>query len=276
MENEDNIVQRLRLLSEKNAKTDTLERIEEWLIEKYNAPVPYKQNPSHSPSGLGSKCHRKIYYNYFKTEKDVGYDAKTARIFWTGDKYEEMVVDWLRAIGEHIPYRNKSNGQIPKNRRTGLPDPQFPIKSADWRIRKGMVDNVAFSNKELWLYEIKSSKAEKFNKLTQPIPEHLDQAGTYLKMFNILIKTGEYDHITELKGRPEAVGVKYIYINKDTSELKLFEIKTAQFTKILDKLEKKVTEVNVKIDKKELPDKTPDYCFFCPFRYKCKNEWNEV
>ena len=277
MENEAGIVQRLRDLSEKNRKETTLERINSFLEKQYNTPVPYKQKPGHSPSGLGAKCLRKIYYNYFKVEKDIATDVKSARIFATGDAYEDLVMVWLKAVGEHIPYVNKSNGKIPINRRTGLLDPQFPISYPDYGVRKGLIDNVAYdSSNELWTYEIKSSKAEKFDKLTQPMPEHLIQAGIYLKAMIKMLKEGSFDHIKAIKKGDLPKGVKYIYVNKNTSELKIFEIKLAQFSNIYRQLDAKMNRIKKYTEPKILPPKTNDYCAWCPFRIKCKQEWNDI
>lgn len=270
------VLKKLKKLSGKNSGENTVERINSWLEEKYNAPRNYTPEPSHSPSGLGTKCYRKIYYQFWKVDKDIPLDSKACRIFWTGDMYEDMLIKWLDAIGEHIPYRNKSNGKIPKNKRTGLPDPQFPIKSKKYRIRKGMIDNVAITDNALWIYEIKSKKGEKFNKLEQPDPEHLVQAGIYLKSFNELHKKGEYSHIKEIQKFKEAKGVRYLYVNKDTSEIKQFDVTKKDFNLVFSQIDEKIQRVNKYIDQKELPPKTPDYCYFCPYKIKCKKEWNNV
>jgi len=224
----------------------------------------YVSQPSHRPSYLGTPCLRKIYYSYNRVEEDNPTTAQGLRIFGTGGAFEKLVLGWLIKIGEHVPYRNKSNGEIPKHFITGEPDTQFPIHSTRWRIKKGKIDNVAVVKGETWLYEIKSAKANKFSKLTEPLPEHLIQVAIYFQTFNDLYLAGEYDHIPEIKGGGKAKGVKVIYINKDTSELKEFVLTAPILNPIVLQLDKKIMILNNYIDNK----------MSCPFRgrtfYVCK------
>lgn len=270
------VLQRLRQLSENSRQTNTLDRINEYLEKSYNAPRPYKATPSHAPSSLGTRCLRKIYYAYWKLAIKKPTSAKSARIFRTGDYYEEMLVEWLKAIGEHIPYRNKGNGKIPKSKTTGLPDPQFPIKSEKFRIRRGYIDNVGITNKELWLYEIKSSKEEKFKPLKEPMDSHKVQAGIYLHAFNEMLIAGEFDHIEELRGFKKAVGVRYLYVNKDNTDIKMFDWREADFASTMKTVKNRLTKVNKAIDLKELPKKTKDGCYFCDFSNLCGRDWNDI
>lgn len=260
----------------KSAQGDrTLEKINHLLYTQYNKTFEYTPKPSHSASGVGTKCLRKIYYQYYKVDKDKATDDKGAKIFETGKHFENMVMSWLIGIKEHVPYRDKS-GKIPPNRDTGLPDPQFQIKSADWRINKGYIDNVAVIDGKIWLYEIKSSKDDKFAALKQPQDDHRDQTAIYFKAFSDLLVAGEYSHIEELKGITEVAGVKVIYVNKNTSELKLYVLTPSQLNYNVASIDVKIKKANDFIDKKVLPPKTPDMCFFCPFWLKCKKEWNQV
>lgn len=269
-------ITKLKRLVNKTVETVTLDRIDEYLLTEDRRPRSHKSTPSNSPSSLGSKCLRKLYYQYWRVERDIPNDVKALRIFKTGHVYEDMLMGWLKAVGEHIPYRDASDGKIPLNSRTGEPDPQFQIESADWRVKKGLIDNVAITNGELWIYEIKSSKQEKFDPLKQPMPDHLIQAGIYLKCFNEMLKEGRFKHIRELDGFKHAVGVRYLYINKNTSEIKQFDVKSLHFKAILQKVDDKIKLLDKYLEAKKLPKKTPDYCPWCPFRIKCKNSWNDI
>jgi len=257
-------------------KDGTLVRINEFLKGKYNAPLTYTPTPAHKPSEIGSKCFRKIYYSYFKVARDTKIDAKGARIFETGNYYEEMVMSWLIDMKEHIAYRNK-DGKIPNHWATGKPNPQFPISVSDWRIKKGYIDNVAIVDGELWLYEIKSSASYKYQELTGPMDDHKVQTAIYFKAFNDHLARGDFAHIPELKGwTTPAVGVKVIYVNKDTSDLELFPLKGEVLERSVKLVNSKVNKANEFIDKKELPPKTEDKCSYCPFAKKCKKDWNDV
>lgn len=254
--------------------SSTLEKLDAFLFKKYNTQYK-KSNPAHKPSVVGSPCLRKIYYSYYRVDSDKPIDPRGARIFNTGDYMETMIIDWLREIDERIPYRNKSNGEIPKGM-DGKPDPQFIISSKRWRIKKGKIDNVAIVDGDVWIYEIKSSKASKFEKLTGPQPDHLIQAAIYFQCFNDLYLEGGYDHVPEIKGAGKAVGIKFLYINKNTSEIKEYIIPGKALIPTILSLDKKILGINeTYIDKKILPPTTKDYCFFCPFSKKCKENWNE-
>ncbi len=254
---------------------DTLKRIYSFLKDKYNQPINYVQKPGHKPSDLGSKCFRKLYYAYYKVAKDTRIDAKGARIFETGNYYEDMVMSWFTGMDEHIPYRNL-DGSIPKNRFTGELNPQFPISSTEWRIPKGYIDNVAVVKGELWLYEVKSCASFKYQDLTEPMDDHKVQTAIYFKTFNDHLKNGDYKHILELDGHEAAVGIKIMYINKDTSDIKLFITRTELLNRQIQLLDKKIGKANEFIDLKSLPPKTEDKCTYCSFAKKCKKDWNEV
>lgn len=259
-----------------NPETDDLvAKIDSYLKIKYNKPVMYTPKPGHIPSSFGSKCFRKIYYTYYKVEKDIPTDAYSAKIFETGNYYEDMILSWLIGMGEHIPYRDKE-GKVPLHWETKKPNPQFPISVPGWRINKGFIDNVAVSDGKLWLYEIKSSASFKFNELTEPFPEHKVQTAIYVKAFNDHLKNGDFAHIPELAGIMDVSGVKVIYINKDTSRLKVFSLKCEVLDRNIKAVDDKVKKANDYIDLKELPPKTKDKCTYCQFSKKCKKDWNAL
>jgi hypothetical protein len=269
------VVKRLKQLKSSDLR-DTLTKIDTYLEETVNAPVPYKQKPSHSPSIVGTKCFRKIYYSYWRTPKDKGVEARVARIFETGNIFEDMFVGWLKKIGEHVPYLDPETGKIPINVKTGLPDPQFPIYSTKYRINRGYIDNIALLDDKLWIYEIKTSNEKKWKALKEPEPNHITQASLYYTCFNELLAKGEYAHIPQLKNATSAVGVKYFYINKNTSEIKQFLLNSIDLVETVKKNDEKLAKANQYNDLKTLPPKTPDLCIFCNFWKKCKNDQNIV
>ncbi len=259
----------------KRAKDPLLERIEAFLEARVNKPLPYKQKPGHKPSSLGSDCLRRIYYAYYRTERDSPINAFLARIFDTGNYYEDMVVSWLKEMGEHIPYRNKGDGQIPKGFGGKGENAQFPVVIPDWRIPKGYIDNIAIVDGELWLYEIKSKNSDKFDALVDVDPDHKVQVACYFKAFSEMLVSGEYSHIPELKGATEVAGVKVLYVNKNNSNLKIFTMDPEDLVDQIIYVDEKLDRANVFIDAKELPPMTKGNCQYCDFRKKCKKNWNE-
>jgi hypothetical protein len=272
-------LERLKDLLEKsrvNPRDPLISRINRHLVKEYNKPSETKPKPSHSPSSIGTKCYRKIYYQYFRVDKDIPVDSKGAKIFETGKYYETMVMEWIKALGEHVPYLDPVTGQIPLDRDGKTPNPQFPISSKKWGINKGFIDNIAILDNELWIYEIKSCKATKFTGLEEPLPEHLDQVSIYLEAMKEHIKAGDFNHIPQLSQDIKVRGIKVIYINKDTSDLKVFSLEESHVKSNISKLNRKIQKANEFIANKQLPPKTPDKCSFCPFRDKCSKEWNEI
>jgi len=258
----------------------TIHKIDQFLLERYEEKY-YQGKPRHKPSSVGSKCLRKIYYGYYQFPEDNPPDARLLKIFDVGNYFEDILLSYLMGIGEHIPYRNKGNGKIPKQ----FGDPtkenrQFPIKSPRWRIKKGFIDNVAIVNGEIWLYEIKSIKNDKYKKLKgQPLSDHLIQGSIYVQCFNDLLNAGEYSHVPELSGREgqKAKGIKYLYFNKDSQELAEFVILTKELTQVILDIDNKIMTLNEKyIDPKLLPPKKNDYCPWCSWKDQCAASANYV
>lgn len=258
-------------------KDPTLLKIDQFLVEKHNKKLPYVQKPAHKPSSFGSPCFRNIYYNYFRVERDEPIDARGGKIFDLGNMYEDVIISWLKGVGEHIPYRNKGDGQIPKNKDgSGKPNPQFPIAVPEWRIARGFIDNIGVCEGKLWIYEIKSKASYLYSKMEGPDQDHVTQVTPYFKAFNEALLSGEYAHIPELEGFDVAVGVKILYVNKDSGEVKIFKLLEDELFEQMETFEQKVNDSNVFIDSKSLPPKNESKCNYCPFKEKCKVEWNEV
>lgn len=258
-------------------QVSTLQKINQYLTIECNKPPNYERQPSHSPSNLGSKCLRKIYYNYWRLDRDVPLTHREARIFALGHHVEDMIMVWLRGIGEHIPYRNKGNGEIPLDRDgSGKQNPQFPISSEEFKIKKGFIDNIGIDTEgKLWIYEIKSCKAEKFESLQEPYPEHKVQAGLYYIIWNQMRAAGEFDHIKEIPPTvTSAAGVKYLYFNKDTSEMKEFVITPDILKSYIENITERLQKINGFVDTKTLPPTTQDYCSYCAYQKKCKDDYN--
>lgn len=261
--------------SYKPTKSELEARFKEYLKKKHNVPITYVQKYSHTPSGFGTKCYRKIYYNYFKIAKDSKTDAKTAGIFETGNYYELMILDWLKAMGEHIPYLDPKTGQIPVDRH-GKPNAQFPLSIKDWRIRKGYIDNVAIVNGKLYIYEVKSSNSFKFGELTEPMDDHKTQITCYYKAMEEGLNDGTYAHIPQLEGFTKVDGIMVIYINKDDSTRKIFEISPATLEGYVKTTQEKVIKADTFIQSHTLPPKTPDKCSWCNWAAKCSKNFNEI
>lgn len=238
---------------------------------KYPPSDPNKpKSPSIKPSSLGTPCMRKLYYSYNKVPEDYEFPLSAKRIMKLGDAIHDMLGDVYRRAGILIDYYNK-DGKYLKDI-DGTPDLEFPIKSKELEIKKGKIDAVMVLDNSLWLGEYKSINENGFNKLVSPKPDHFIQGITYLYVFNKMLADGEFAHIKELKDFKKAEGIKFLYVNKNNTAFKEFSCTTANeaFINIVNKIQ------NIKTfsENKQLPDKTPDWCNSCPWRTKCKKNYN--
>lgn len=260
----------LKKLQENN----TVAKINTYLQKEATKSLPYTPKVGHRPSKLAHPCHRLIYYSYFKLPEDTPAGHQLVKYQYAGNAYEDVVISWLKGIDQHIPYRNKGNGEVPKDRfNPEKNNPQFPVKSDKWRIRKGYIDNVAYVNGKLWLFEIKTAGKNSWEKLTKPKPEHLVQGQAYVQLFNDLFLAGEYDHIPEIQDK--CVGIKFLYLNRDNADLLEFSYTIEDLTQGILALDKKIQVANQYVDSKTLPPKTTGNCYFCPYRISCDKDANQ-
>jgi len=241
--------------------------IDKYLYAKSAAPLPYTPKPGFSPSKIGTPCLRKMYYDYLKVEADDPFQSFLLRIFKTGDAFHGMVQGWLEDTGQLIPYRNK-DGSDAKNRWTGERDIEFPAKDKDLEV-SGKIDGVGVVDGELWLYEIKSIKAEDFKRLNEPILEHIKQSMMYVFTFEKNLLNGVYAHIHELDSFRKVAGVIFIYINKNSSFMKEYRVKPNILC--FEKLLKKMSTVkdDVANDRLSVPSPSEANCKYCPHKRKC-------
>lgn len=243
------------------------------LIDVYNRSCkreadanPKKGTPSIKPSMLGSPCIRKIFYSYNKVPEDIGFPLANARIANLGTAIGKMLADAFYKEGIGIKFR-KPDGTYYKDF-DGSDDFEFRVSSPDLDVKLGKIDLVFKLDDGLWLGEFKSIKADGYAELVGPKPDHLIQGVLYLYLFNLALKSGEFAHIEELKGIEKANGVRFLYYNKDKSELKEFTVTVADqvFVQIVTKIEL----VKDYSKRQELPPKTPDYCRTCSWNKKCE------
>jgi hypothetical protein len=249
-------------------KPELVKAINTYLQNNQSHYIPKKL--TFSPSKSTSPCKRKVFYSYLRIQPDFKHAPKTMRIFDTGNHLHNMMKDWVRLTYGLIDYRDV-NGKIPLHWVTKQPDPEFPVYDEQTSIR-GKIDGVGIINNELWIYEMKSIK--NFDGLTGPKTDHLQQAMSYVYLFQDSLREGKYKHIKELTNFKEVQGIVFLYLNKTTSELMDFVVEKtfAPYEELLNT----VNSTLLAVEEGLLPMKTQDYCMNCEFRIKCKNEFNPV
>ena len=236
--------------------------------------VSKNKQPRLKASSFSSPCLRQILYDYTHTTKDFSPSAKEQKIFDVGHAIHELIQEWLQESGVYIPFKDPITGLIPINKFNGKPDPEFPITFAPLEIKKGGVDGVVKLSDQLWLVEAKSIKQERFEELIETKKDHRIQANIYIGAFEQNRAQGAYSHIPELEGTDIVQGVIYLYLNKNTGEFKEY---VESFDKeVLHKVFKKYEEFKEYVNEKELPPKTDHFCPWCPWRTKCKKEFNPL
>lgn len=235
----------------------------------HKSETKHKSKPAFKPSALGSPCLRKIYYSFNRVPEDYDMQLSVKRICRLGDAIHDMLGSCLRKAGVLIDYHQK-NGKIPVSKHTGEPDPEFPLKDDFLKI-SAKIDAVMNINGQLWLGEWKSINDYGFRKLSAPKPEHLIQGAVYLYVFNKALQDGKYNHIKALKGFTAAEGVKFVYVNKNTSVMKEYSVTDAQ--EVFAHTISKMKTVEDFIERSELPPGTEDWCKSCPWRDKCAKNY---
>jgi len=258
-------------------KISLLKKIDSYLRKAANPKYSndWKPKPRIKPSDLGSPCYRKIYYSYLRIPRDFPLKAKEKKIFDTGDAYHEMIESWVKGTGCLIEYKDPKTGLVPKDRwKPDKLNSEFPIAVPALEIKMGKIDAVLKINGQLWLGEWKSMKSEKHQKLEEPVDSHRIQANTYVQFFEYCRAQGMYDHIEELEDLGEVQGVIFLYVNKDNTEVKEYVVQKEDSD--LEEIVAKVAKVKKYVEDKELPEKTDDYCFFCPWNKSCQKNYNPL
>lgn len=244
-----------------------LEKVSNW---------PWKPGQKHrvKPSDLGSPCMRKIFYSTVRAKPDQKISAKQKRIFDTGDAFHEMMRGWVKSLKILIEYRDKETGEIPIDRWSKKPNPEFPIVVEELGINSGKIDAILLIDGKLWIGEFKSIKDERFHELDGAKEEHQTQANTYVHLFEHCWERGDYDHIEELKNHTQVEGVIFVYMNKNDSETKEYAV--AKSDEAFEKIVEKIAKLDGFIQEKKLPPKTEDFCSFCSWNKTCQKNANPL
>lgn len=215
---------------------------------------------------------RKNYYAACYVKEDYGFDLTGKKRMALGDAVHEMLHTVLKKAGILIEYHNV-DGSINKDwKNPEKDDLEFPLVCPELFIKKGKIDAVMIIDGELWLGEYKSINMNGFNGLMKPKDDHIVQAVTYWYVFNKLLSEGKFSHIEKLKGFTKAKGMRWLYINKDDTEMKEFTMTDGD--KVFSDIVEKIMTIRNHYETKTLPPKTQDWCNSCSWRDKCKKDFN--
>ena len=207
-----------------------------------------KKPPAFKPSALGSPCARKLYYSYHRVPEDFGMPINVLRICRMGDAVHDMLNKIYYDAGVLI---------------------QDEVRLVDEELElSAYIDAMFELDGELWIGEYKSINSRGFGYLKGPKPEHNIQAMTYLYVFNKQLKDGKFPKYEKYK---QAVGIKFIYVNRDNSQMQEFTVLPDD--ELFGEIINKIFLVREHTSKNTLPEKTKDWCNSCPWRQKCEDEF---
>lgn len=256
----------------KYSKTSILKDLVDEMLETENN-VHYPGKKRFKPSSLGTPCHRRLLYEYFRVEKDTIFPAKNIRQARLGDSTHNEVRAWLkRALPETIDYLDPDTGEIPIDWRNGQPNPEFPVRLDEFNT-EGYIDGIIRPNvKDLWLLEAKTKNDKKYDYIKAPLEEDFTQANFYAHLFEEHLESGKYDHMApQLKRGDKLTGILMLYINRGTGEWKEFLVQPDP-ENFADSIEKMVTIEDMS-ERQKLPKKTPHFCPWCDFKDKCQRNF---
>lgn len=242
------------------------------IIDRPLSKSSSKKSPKIKPSMLGTPCLRKLYYSYNRVEEDEKFPLKNVRIMKLGTAVGDMFAETFREAGLLIDYVDE-DGNTPTGF-DGKPNHEFPISIPEFEIPQGFIDLVAVIDGKLWLGEVKSSNNFAFGKLRNPKSDHLIQGLVYLYAFNKMLKAGKFKHIKALNGFSAAEGIRFIYLNKDSSTMKEFTI--TRDDKAFIQIAKKIALIKKYSSAKTLPSMTEHFCGSCQWRVKCAQNFNNI
>lgn len=223
------------------------------------------------PSMLGSKCARKIYYSSARVDEDYGFDLEGKKRMKLGDAIHAMFDSVFREAGILVDYVNP-DGTVHKKFGFAEETTEFPVECADIFVKDGYIDAVMIIDGELWIGEYKSINSNGFGGLISAKSDHIIQSVVYWYIFNLMLSEGKFSHIPQLQGFTKAKGVKWLYVNKDNTDMKEFHM--TEGDKIFADIVDRIMAVRGAYDSKTLPPKTQDYCNSCNWRDKCKKNYN--
>lgn len=230
--------------------------------------------PGFKPSSIGSKCLRKIYYDYFRVQKDYDVNANIKKMGKLGTGMHEVLSDAYRSQGILIDYKNP-DGSV--NIAHGAPNLEFPINSPELDIPIGYIDALVILDGKLWLGEYKTCTTKSFQSLKKPKPDHLMQASLYLIIFNKMLKEGAFKHIPELDAFEKAEGIRFVYVDRDRAVeffMHEFIINSETASVAFREAVQKIMQVKQYSENKQLPPMTNDWCQSCAYRDKCSKNYN--
>ena len=203
------------------------------LIDKFYLSREKDKEQHHFYITDAGKCPRAVFFKFKKAPREA-MEAKILRMFDHGDYIHQLIMKPLFGIREINVVASEIN--IP---------PQELIS--------GRADAILSNGKELYILDIKSMNSLVFKNLAEAKEENVDQIQLYLHYFKV----------------PKGI---LLYVNKDTQELKEFEI-SYNATRALALLNN-LSALKTKIDSNIIPDRILGYpddwqCRYCQFKEIC-------
>lgn len=215
-------------------------------IHEHYAKKPSRQSNRLGISKLGEECERKLWYDFRWVAPPEKFDGRMNRLFDTGHREEDRVVEDLRAIGCGVEARDPETGE------------QFEFTTDHGHIvgkLDGIIENSVEAPDQRVVLEVKTHNQKSFDKLREKGVEKAKP-----------VHFGQCQLGAHLSGLDATL---YVAVNKDTDDIhsELVPLNRKKSQALLDKGERIVFAKEPPAKLKESADYPP--CSWCLHRDLC-------
>ena len=242
--------------SKKNSIAEDFRSDLEYCIEQENKR-DYIPSQSFKPSGI-SACKRSLFYELsgYKPDEEPpnttligicesGTDRHEAiQNYVMQMKKHSIDCEWLD-VGKFIKDNNIKYAEVISQKGN-----ETKIYSEQYNLRF-LCDGLIKYKGEYYILEIKTESTNKFNKHTEPWPEHIMQATCYSLVLGV-------DKVIFLYENRDICSKKAMLVNVTPA------MKDTVWNKILDVVEYVIDGI--------LPPKEPDKCKYCKYQSQCRKD----
>lgn len=215
-------------------------------IHEHYAKKPSRQSNRLGISKLGEECERKLWYDFRWVAPPEKFDGRMNRLFDTGHREEDRVVEDLRAIGCGVAARDPETGE------------QFEFVAEHGHVvgkLDGIVENTVEAPDRRVVLEVKTHNQKSFDKLREKGVEKAKP-----------VHFGQCQLGAHLSGLDATL---YVAVNKDTDDIhsELVPLNRKKSQALLDKGERVVFAKEPPAKLKDSAEYPP--CSWCLHRDLC-------
>lgn len=240
----------------KNSIADEFMHDLEYCIEQENKRE-YTPSTSFKPSGI-SGCKRSLYYELIGIKPDVEPPSvELTGICESGTDRHEMLQNYVMLMKQYgikckwldVEKYVREN-KIPGLKVLSKNGNETKLFSETYNMRF-LCDGLIEYKGELYILEIKTESANKFNNHTEPWPDHIQQATCYSMVLQV----------------PKVI---FVYENRDICSKKAYLVNVTP--QMISRVEGIIDSVNAYVLAEEVPPREETKCKYCKYCTQCKKD----